>query len=469
MKKLFVLFLMISSISFAQGHGTWTLIDSLKIPREYSASVELVNGNIFVTGGVDSISINTTEIFDYKKEKWEIATPMNVGRGSHVMVRLNNGNVMAIGDFFNKSCEIYDTLSKSWILTDSLIVKRSFGETATLLDNGNILVTGGYDETLGKPKGLKSSEIYDSKQAKWILTDSMKFDRHEFSAIKLSDGRVLVIGGFCVAAKGEINNCEIYDPKTGKWNEAAPLNLARYDYAATLLPNGKVLVTGGLNYSNETSPWLTSCELYDPLQNTWTIVGPIVYPRTAHSAIILKNGLLLLAGGDTDNEIWELYDIDSFKSIYYNSFPGKQSIPLINLLPNGKVLYAGGMTYNDWTPEHFDLFISSTKMCYIFDPKGFDAVEQPKNLLPKDFRLYQNYPNPFNPSTTVRYELPKTSHVIIKIFNSIGEEVTTLIDKSQLAGSYSVNFNAKNLSSGVYFYQIIADNWVSTNKMLLIK
>ena len=138
-------------------------------------------------------------------------------------------------------------------------------------------------------------------------------------------------------------------------------------------------------------------------------------------------------------------------------------------MPNGKVLSAGGTTYTDWTPEHFDIFISSTKMCFLYDPDGINAVEQPKNLLPKDFKLYQNYPNPFNPSTTVRYELPKTSHVIIKIYNSIGEEVTTLIDKTQPAGSYSVNFNAKNLSSGVYFYQIIADNWVSTNKMLLVK
>jgi len=92
-----------------------------------------------------------------------------------------------------------------------------------------------------------------------------------------------------------------------------------------------------------------------------------------------------------------------------------------------------------------------------------------ENILPSEFTLYQNYPNPFNPSTTIKYDLPKTSHVIIKIFDCIGKEITSLINKNQLPGSYTVYFNADGLSSGVYFYQIIANDWVCTNKMLLIK
>jgi hypothetical protein len=108
-------------------------------------------------------------------------------------------------------------------------------------------------------------------------------------------------------------------------------------------------------------------------------------------------------------------------------------------------------------------------MCYLYDPNGIDAVEQPKNLLLTNYKIYQNYPNPFNPTTIIKYELPKTSHVVIKIYNSIGEEITTLINKTQPVGSYSVNFNAKSLSSGVYFCRIVAGDWVSTNKMLLIK
>jgi N-acetylneuraminic acid mutarotase len=465
MKKLFVLSFIISSISFAQGRGTWTLTDPLKIPRQYAASVELVNGNILVTGGEDSVSINTTEIFDYKNEKWEIAPPMIVGRGSHVMVQLKNGNVIAIGGFGTKSCEIFDTLSKHWNLTDSLHEERSYGETATLLDNGNVLVVGGFYLSVHLTKGLKSCEIYDAPNSKWTLIDSLKLDRYYHTATKLLDGRVLFVGGSSYEEKGEINDCEIYDPTTGKWIQVAHLNVARYEHTASLLPDGKVLVTGGVNYTNDQSPWLSSCELYDPIQNTWTVVGSMLYPRASHSAIILKSGLILLAGGDMNNTTWELYDLNTFSSIYSNSYPGKQLVPSINLLPTGKVISAGGTTWTDGSLP----VISSTKMCYIYDPNGINAVEQPKINLPKEFKLYQNYPNPFNPTTIIKYELPKTSHVVIKIYNSIGAEITTLINQTQLVGSYSVNFNAKGLSSGVYFYQIIANDWISTNKMLLIK
>jgi N-acetylneuraminic acid mutarotase len=465
MEKIFIVIYTFTSILFAQSRGVWSLIDPLKIPRQYAASVALVNGNILVTGGEDSISINTAEIFDYKKEKWVIAPSMNVGRSTHVMVRLKNGNVIAIGGFGVKSCEIFDTLSKTWSLTDSLHEERTYGETATLLNNGNVLVVGGFYLSVHLTKGLKSCEIYNAPNSKWTLIDTLKLDRYYHSATKLLDGRVLIVGGFNIEAKGEINNCEIYDPKTEKWNEAASLNFARYEHTATLLPDGKVLVVGGQNYSDEMSPWLNACELYDPVQNTWTIVGPLSYPRALHSAVILKNGLLLLAGGFIDDAIWELYDLNSLKSIYYSSYPGKQGVPLINFLPDGKVISAGGTTWtDDSTP-----FVSAAKMCYIYDPNGIDAVEQSKNTLPKDFRLYQNYPNPFNPTTIIKYELPTTSHVVIKIYNSIGEEITTLINKTQLGGTYSVNFNAKGLSSGIYFYKIIANDWACTNKMLLIK
>jgi subtilisin family serine protease len=83
--------------------------------------------------------------------------------------------------------------------------------------------------------------------------------------------------------------------------------------------------------------------------------------------------------------------------------------------------------------------------------------------------LEDNFPNPFNPSTTIKYELSKKSHVLITIFNSIGEKVTELVNKSMNEGKYQVNFDASNLSSGMYFYSIVAGEFRSTKKMILIK
>jgi hypothetical protein len=85
------------------------------------------------------------------------------------------------------------------------------------------------------------------------------------------------------------------------------------------------------------------------------------------------------------------------------------------------------------------------------------------------FNLSQNYPNPFNPSTTIKFSIPRTSFVTIKIFNSIGAEVNTLLNKSLHAGNHQVTFSANELPSGVYFYRMTAEDYSKSYKMLLIK
>ncbi len=96
--------------------------------------------------------------------------------------------------------------------------------------------------------------------------------------------------------------------------------------------------------------------------------------------------------------------------------------------------------------------------------------EQDEKLdIPSDLKLFQNYPNPFNPSTTIGYSIPANSNVLLKVYNSLGQEVSTLVDGKQSAGSYSVTWDASSVSSGVYFYKIFAGSEVQTLKMILIK
>jgi hypothetical protein len=89
--------------------------------------------------------------------------------------------------------------------------------------------------------------------------------------------------------------------------------------------------------------------------------------------------------------------------------------------------------------------------------------------IPNTFSLEQNYPNPFNPSTTVKFNLPKSAHVTIKVFDALGRQVALLADEFRQAGSYRINFDAANLASGVYYYSMIADGFKQTKKMTLIK
>ena len=88
---------------------------------------------------------------------------------------------------------------------------------------------------------------------------------------------------------------------------------------------------------------------------------------------------------------------------------------------------------------------------------------------PKDFSLSQNYPNPFNPVTIINYSVPERTHVLIKVYDTLGSEVAILVNKEKNAGSYSINFNASNISSGVYFYSIKACDFFANKKMILLK
>jgi len=89
--------------------------------------------------------------------------------------------------------------------------------------------------------------------------------------------------------------------------------------------------------------------------------------------------------------------------------------------------------------------------------------------IPKEFRLYDNYPNPFNPATTIEYGLPSASRVVLRLYDFLGREVTTLVNEAQTAGYHSVRFDASGLASGVYFYRLIAGKFVQTKRMVLVR
>lgn len=97
------------------------------------------------------------------------------------------------------------------------------------------------------------------------------------------------------------------------------------------------------------------------------------------------------------------------------------------------------------------------------------GIRQISEVLPSAYSLNQNYPNPFNPSTKISYSLPQSQFATLKIYDAIGNEVVTLVNEKQNSGSYEVEFNANNLSSGIYFYSLKTDNFFETKKMILIK
>jgi len=97
------------------------------------------------------------------------------------------------------------------------------------------------------------------------------------------------------------------------------------------------------------------------------------------------------------------------------------------------------------------------------------SVNQQNIEVSLDYNIDQNYPNPFNPSTVISYQLPVSSEVTLEVFDVLGNEVATLVNEYKVAGRYEVEFNAATLPSGVYFYQLKAEEFITTKKMILLK
>ena len=111
----------------------------------------------------------------------------------------------------------------------------------------------------------------------------------------------------------------------------------------------------------------------------------------------------------------------------------------------------------------------TNKLSELLKTRGKNGLKSNEELLPTEFTLYQNYPNPFNPVTTIKYDLPNTSDVSLIIYDILGRKVKELVNTKQQAGRYEIQFNASNLASGVYIYQLIADKFMSSKKMILLK
>jgi hypothetical protein len=109
------------------------------------------------------------------------------------------------------------------------------------------------------------------------------------------------------------------------------------------------------------------------------------------------------------------------------------------------------------------------RLSFSYVGNSVTSVKQTDNLQPKSFLLSQNFPNPFNPSTEIKYSIPQTGIVTLKVYNLLGQEVAVLVDREQTAGNYTVNFNASKLASGVYIYRIQSGGFSLTKKMTVLK
>ena len=325
------------------------------------------------------------------------------------------------------------------------------------------------DLSSGKTMILNECEIYDYQENRWYLADSLNHARKGHTMNLLPDGRILVAGGLNYEVN-ELSSCEIYDPENSTWTEVASLNQKRYDHAAILLNDGKILVSGGLVYDDPMEPWQRSCEVYDPLKDEWTVVGSMAAARDDHKMVYIDSVNLLIFSGAMGYDLWEVYDAVNFIPIHLDSYPVRKQIPTFHLLPDGKVLSIGGLSwiYDDGMPLVFPC-----RMCEIYIPH-LTSIKNENNTLENKFSLFQNYPNPFNHETEIIFSIPQEGLVTLSVYDLQGRLVKTLFNGYREAGQFNANWNGTNaagetVASGLYFYRLKFKKQILTRKMFLVR
>ena len=203
-----------------------------------------------------------------------------------------------------------------------------------------------------------------------------------------------------------------------------------------------------------------------------TSIGPVVYDTNRITRIIgsrfqlklsLKNeGNIATASGitaevtTTDPSVMDITIVDKNPT----DIPAGQTI---EILQNFTTQITG-------SPDTLRFYVKIYSNGYHFwSDDVISSIKQINQELPKKFSLSQNYPNPFNPKTIINYELPITNYVDISIYNVLGQKVATLVNGKQQAGFYTVEWEAHGMASGVYYYRLVAGEYMNTKKLVILR
>jgi hypothetical protein len=331
------------SLNEARGLHTATLLPDNKVLVAYGS-----NSSSY-TNAAGYVGLSSIEVYDPGMGTFtEIVGDDGGGVYGHTATLLQNGEVLLAGGFVNSVWDyggssssdngagLYDSATGVFSGTGNMTANRG-DHTATLLANGKVLIAGGADQD-PTGTGLASAELYDPSTGTFTQTGSMAVGRFLHTATLLQNGKVLIVGGALTSASDPVATAEVYDPSTGIFTMTGAMATAREQHTATLLADGRVLIVGGTTSTGATA----TVEVYDPSTGSFSVTGSMAEARTFHTATLLPNGTVLVAGGGDENSTAEVYDPATGSFSVTGGMEIGRSGHTATLLPNGRVLVAGG-------------------------------------------------------------------------------------------------------------------------------
>ncbi len=277
--------------------GDMTTSRSLHTATLLANGPAATNGKVLITGGSnDSGDLATAELFDPATGTFTATGTMSEARSEHTSTLLANGKVLVVGGVPDNVAELYDPATGTFTpTTGELTVGGRWGCTATLLNDGTVLIAGGRDaENVWDGDPLNDAELFNPTTGTFTATGAMTQFRYDHTATLLKNGKVLMTGGF----NGQpVADAELFDPATGSFSATGSVSTPRAQHTATLLDDGTVLVAGGFSYFAPGT--FSSAEVFDPTTNEFTPTGPMGTARYLHTATRLNNGLVLVTGGQS--------------------------------------------------------------------------------------------------------------------------------------------------------------------------
>jgi uncharacterized repeat protein (TIGR01451 family) len=331
--------------------GTVTVTDTLP------SGLTLVS--LAGTGWTCAVTCTRADVLAAGASYPPITVTVNVG-GSATSPQINSVSASGGGSATASTTDstiISPITGATWATTGNMISPRA-EHTATLLSSGQVLVTGGVNLATGPVLAIAGAELYNPTSGAFTSVGNMTTARAQHTATQLNGaaapGNILIAGGFATTSVDTSATAELYNPTANTFTATTgSMTTARFGHTATLLPNGQVLIAGG-RANNTGTGYLASAELFNPATGTFTATGNMTTARIYHSATLLANGQVLIAGGKADGATFlntaELYDPATGKfTAIASTMSSAREAHTASTLSDGTVLLAGGGVSNSGT------------------------------------------------------------------------------------------------------------------------